>query len=71
MLGDVLWLENEARFNLGSLWGKGRKEETVVGMTNLRTLLCERLMKAEFAHLPPILVGIRSTPWGVLGIWHN
>lgn len=61
MLGDVLWSENKARFKLGSLWGKGRKEGTVTGMTNFRTLLCERLTNAKLAHLPPFL-------WGYLAL---
>lgn len=54
MLGDVLWLENKARFKLGSLWGKGRKEGAV---TNFGTLLCERLTNAKFAHFPSSFSG--------------
>lgn len=57
ILGDVLWLENKAHFKLGSLWGKGRKEGTVRGMTNFRTSLCERLTNAKFTHLPPHFSG--------------
>lgn len=50
--------------------GRGRKEEAVIGMKSLRTLLCERLMKAKFGPTP-ILLGIFGTNQGGFGILHT
>lgn len=73
MLGDVLWLENPVCFKLASLWGEGRAEGTG-GQDRFQDFT---VWKAEgcwtCSSLPPVLVlvGMCSTHWGTLGIFHS